>query len=222
MSQKLTKAHIEILTSNRNHVLITPNFEEVYKSVKSILTFKCLTCHSTFDCSVHSYKNAKKTGCPECKKIKTSETHKGKIISHETRALIGEKTSQRVGSLKNRFGESHPRFKGGYGRDKKTRSTLDYCWINGIKKLYNNTCVLTGVKNKLDCHHLDSWNQYISRRHDLTNGVLIAHEVHEAFHKTYGFGNNTEAQFSEFCKNRYNVNWIEIKTTNLHSEIITH
>lgn len=211
MSQKLTKAHIEDLAFNRNHVLITPNFEEVYKSVKSTLTFKCLTCQSTFECTVHSYKNAKKTGCPECKKVKTSQIHRGKILSNETRALIGEKASQRPGSLKKKFGENHPRFKGGYGRDKKTRSTLDYCWMNGIKKLYNRTCVLTGAKTKLECHHLDSWNQAIDRRHDLKNGVLIAHEVHEAFHKTYGYGNNTEAQFSEFCKNRYNVDWCEIR-----------
>jgi hypothetical protein len=83
--------------------------------------------------------------------------------------------------------------------------------MNGIKKLYNRTCVLTGAKTKLECHHLDSWNQAIDRRHDLKNGVLIAHEVHEAFHQTYGYGNNTEAQFSEFCKNRYNMDWFEIK-----------
>lgn len=68
-------------------------------------------------------KPQKKTGCPECKKIKTSQTHKGKILSNKTRALIGEKASQRTGSLKNKFGENHPCFKGGYGRDKKTRST---------------------------------------------------------------------------------------------------
>nr|AWX53464.1 hypothetical protein [Scotinosphaera sp. NIES-154] len=211
MSNKLTKTQIENLAFSRNHLLITPNFTEVYKNVKSVLTFECLTCHSTFECSVHSYKNARKTGCPECKKIKTSQTHKGKILSNETRALIGEKASQRTGSLKNRFGENHPCFKGGYGRDKKTRSTLDYCWINGIKKLYNRKCVLTETKTNLECHHLDSWNQAIDRRHDLKNGVLITHEIHKTFHKTYGYGNNTEAQFSAFCKNVYNVDWFEMK-----------
>ena len=36
-------------------------------------------------------------------------------------------------------------------------------------------------------------------------------EVHDAFHKTYGYGNNTEAQFAEFCKNRYHVDWFEIR-----------
>ncbi len=211
MSKRLTKTEIENLALTRNHVLITPNFEEVYKSVKSTLTFQCLTCQSTFECTVHSYKNAKKTGCPECKKVKVSETHKGKILSKETRSLIGEKASQRTGSLTNKFGENHPRFKGGYGRDKKTRSTADYCWINGIKKLYNRTCVLTGAKTNLECHHLDSWNNVIDRRYDLTNGVLIASEIHDAFHKTYGYGNNTEAQFAEFCKNRYNADWFEMK-----------
>ena len=104
MSQKLTRVHIEELTLSRNHVLITPNFEEVYKNVKSTLMFQCLTCQSTFECTVHSYKNAKKTGCPECKKLKTSQTHQGKQVSKETRALIGEKARQRPGSLKDKFG----------------------------------------------------------------------------------------------------------------------
>nr|UCS09770.1 hypothetical protein [Oedocladium carolinianum]UCS09805.1 putative HNH homing endonuclease [Oedocladium carolinianum] len=205
ISKKLTKIDIENLALARNHLLITSNFEEVYKSVKSALTFQCLTCQSTFECTVHSYKNAKKTGCPKCKKVKISETHKGKMVSKKTRTLISEKASRRPGSLKNKFGEDHPKFKGGYGRDKKTRSTLDYCWMNGIKKLYNRTCILTGVKQKLECHHLDSWDHAIDKRHDLKNGVLITYEVHDAFHKTYGYGKNTEAQFSEFCKNRYNV-----------------
>lgn len=113
--------------------------------------------------------------------MKTSQTHQGKQVSNETRALIGEKARQRPGSLKNKFGENHPCFKGGYGRDKKTRSTLDYNWINGIKKLYHRRCVLTGVQTKLECHHLESWNKAVDRRHDLKNGVLIAQEVHDAF-----------------------------------------
>jgi len=42
--------------------------------------------------------------------------------------------------------------------------------------------------------------------------VLIAHEVHEAFHKAHGYGNNTEAQFLEFCKNLHSIEYrFEIK-----------
>lgn len=127
MSKKLTKTSIENLAFERNHILITPDFEKAYKNIKSFLLFKCLTCQTKFECSAHSYKNAKKTGCPGCKKKNLSKIQKGKTLTKETRALIGQKASKRSGSLKNKFGENHPRFKGGYGRDIKKRSTDDYC-----------------------------------------------------------------------------------------------
>nr|ALO21125.1 putative LAGLIDADG homing endonuclease [Carteria crucifera] len=211
MSKKLSKNEIEQIAKDRNHVLITPNFEQVYQNVQSRLEFKCLTCGATFEASVHSYKNAKKTGCPGCKKVKASETHTGKTVSEKTRALISEKASQRPGSLTNKFGEAHPRFKGGYGRDKKSRSSADYVWMNSVKKLCNYKCVLTDAKTNLHCHHLNSWNIAVDKRHDLANGVLIEAQVHNNFHTKYGYGNNTEAQFAEFCQTNYGVCWSEIK-----------
>ena len=119
------------------------------------MKFKCLTCHANFETTVHSYKNAKKTGCPTCKQLITSKTHSGKIISKETRLLIGQKASQRPGSLLGVTGENHPRFSGGYGRDFNNRSTLDYKWINEIKHLFQRSCALTGSKTELVCHHLE-------------------------------------------------------------------
>lgn len=211
MSKKITKKQIMLLASERNHELLEIDFEEKYKDINSRVEFKCLTCKTTFETSVRSYKNAKKTGCPNCKKIMTSKTHKGKVIREETRALIGEKASQRAGSLKGQFGSNHPRYKGGYARDFQNPSSLDYVWKNAIKKLYKNTCVLTGVKTNLVCHHLESWNNCPERRYDISNGVLIAKIVHNQFHTEYHFGNNTETQFAEFCKKYYNVDWLILK-----------
>ncbi len=172
----------------------------------------------TFETSARSYKNAKKTGCPCCKKITASKTHKGKVVSEETRALIGEKASKRPGSLTGKFGPAHPRFKGGYSRDLENPSHLDYVWINAIKVLYKRMCVasaLTGAKTNLVCHHLEGWNWCSERRHDLTNGVLISRDVHDQFHKKYHFGDNTEAQFAEFCKEVYKIDWFELKKRKL-------
>jgi hypothetical protein len=167
MSKKLTKTSIANLAFKRNHILVTSNFEKTYENIKSLLLFKCRICQTEFRCTVHSYKNAKKTGCPGCKKRTLSKLHKGKILTEKTRTLIGQKASKRSGSLKNKFGENHPAFKGGYGRDKKTRSTVDYCWINEVKKRCNYKCVLTGSKINLKCHHLNSWNSCIEERYEL-------------------------------------------------------
>lgn len=99
MSNKLTKEQLIELAAKRNHTLICTDFDKEYNNVYSQLRFRCLTCSTEFETRVNSYKNAKKTGCPGCKKITTSQTHKGKIVSQETRALIGKKASERPGFL---------------------------------------------------------------------------------------------------------------------------
>lgn len=83
--------------------------------------------------------------------------------------------------------------------------------MNTVKKSYNYKGALTSSKTHLECHHLNSWNYYMNERYKVSNGVLISSEIHTAFHKIYGYGNNTEIQFSEFCKNYYGVNWFELK-----------
>nr|QIA47037.1 putative site-specific DNA endonuclease [Colemanosphaera charkowiensis]QIA47076.1 putative site-specific DNA endonuclease [Colemanosphaera charkowiensis] len=217
MTQRLTKETLEQLATERNHVLLSTDFEQEYKSVKSVMKFKCLTCNTEFQCTVHSYKNAKKTGCPTCKKLTASNMHKGKVVSEQTRALIRKKASEHPGSLLGVTGENHPRYKGGYGRDKNQRSNADYIWINAVKKLYNRTCVLTGVKTKLVCHHLEGWNICLERRYDISNGVCITEDVHKKFHNFYGYGNNTEVQFAEFCEKNFNINWYALKERYLTS-----
>lgn len=150
MSRKTTRADVMLLASTRNHELLnSEEFESTYKDVHSKLSFKCNTCGATFTTTLHSYKNAKKTGCPGCKDITTQETHTGKIVSTETRAKIGGKASQRVGSLTGKTGPAHPRYTGGSARDDQFGSNADYAWKNAVKKRYKRTCVLTGIKEPI-------------------------------------------------------------------------
>ncbi len=212
MSKKLTLQDIQQLAHSRGHSIVNPLlFEKSYKSVKSIIEIYCSKCNTVFKTSVASYKNAKQTGCSTCKNRKASETHSNKIVSSKTRILIGTKASLRPGSLKGKSGEQHPRFQNAPGRDIRKRSTEDYYWINGIKKLYARRCVLSKTTEQLVCHHLDAWNLFPEKRYDITNGVLLAKEVHKKFHACYGYGNNTEFQFSEFCERFYDVNWSDLK-----------
>jgi hypothetical protein len=123
MTRKLTKEDIEEIATTRNHSV--KSFEN-YENVHSKIQIHCNTCSTTWETTVHKYKNAKKTGCPECKKRTTSETHKGKVTSAETKRKIGEKASQRPGSLTGQTGVNHPRYKGGVARDLKKPSFEDY------------------------------------------------------------------------------------------------
>lgn len=111
-----------------------------YKNVNSRVKFRCNICspsNNAWETTVRSYLNAKKSGCPGCKKRVASETHKGKVTSEETKRKIGEKASQRPGSLTGVTGEAHPRFKGGTARDLKRPSYADYAWKTSVRKRCN-------------------------------------------------------------------------------------
>ncbi len=212
MSKKLTREDLTKLAESSNHSIIS--FDN-YKNVHSFITVGCNTCNSTFETSVDSYKNAKQTGCLECKKAATSKTHKNKVVSNQTGHKIGLKASQRIGSLTIRFGNQHPRFKNGSGRDLKNPSKLDYDWKNSVRKRCQQMCVITKEKWKVGerfvCHHLNSYDVNIDQRYLPENGVFLKREIHKKFHDTYDYGNNTEQQFAEFCRFFYNIDWFSRK-----------
>lgn len=213
MSRKLTQQDLQEIATQRNHEI--SSFEN-YSNVHSKIEIKCHTCGTTFTTSAHSYKNAKKTGCPCCKKQTTSETHQGKRTSEETKRKIGEKASQRPGSLTGKTGIQHPRYKGGYGRDLDNPSNEDYKWKQEVRKRCKYTCIVTLEKQKRGqkgyaCHHLNSWNLYEEQRYLPENGVYLKKEIHKKFHNEYSYGNNTEDQFATFCQEHYGFDWYERK-----------
>lgn len=198
----------EKIASQRNHSVLSTNN---YKNIHSKIRVFCYSCESSFETTAHSYKNAKQTGCPECKKHITSITHKNKVTTSETKKLISLKASQRVGNLLGVTGKNHPAWKGGYGRSLNIPSTQEYFWKKKVLKAYNYKCALTGSTSNLVCHHLNGWNAYPKQRFDVLNGVVLAKEIHSKFHTVYKFGNNTETQFIEFCSLQYNVDWLTLK-----------
>jgi hypothetical protein len=133
------------------------------------------------------------------------------MVSEQTRELISKKAKLRPGSLTGKTGEDHPRYKGGYARDITKRSNADYVWINAVKALYKKECFLSKNKTNLVCHHLYSWNSYPDKRYAIENGVCITKTIHKQFHNEYGYGNNTEEQFADFCLKHYNIDWYRRK-----------
>lgn len=62
-------------------------------------------------------------------------------------------------------------------------------WSRDIKKLYKNTCVVTGLPQfecELASHHLFSKKQNPHLQYSLLNGLPLAKQVHKAFHKNCG------------------------------------
>lgn len=56
---------------------------------------------------------------------------------------------------------------------------------------------------ELQAHHIDSWDWCKERRFDESNLSTTCVECHKEFHRIYGRGRNTEAQFVEFKEGRH-------------------
>lgn len=208
MTQKIPFSKIVELTTSRNHEIL--NMEN-YQNVHSKIFFFCKNCKTKFETPLHSYKKAKKTGCPQCKKQLISAVQKNKKVSLETRFKIGKANIGKRGSLKGRTGKHHPRWKGGIYTRSKGSSTEAYLWRQAVMQVYSKKCCLTGALSNLECHHLNSWDLFPQKRNCIQNGVLIAKEVHKKFHQKYGYGKNTEKQFTEFCLTLFSLDWILLK-----------
>ena len=66
---------------------------------------------------------------------------------------------------------------------------------------YTCDCCGDSSGGNLVSHHKDSFNWCKERRNDLSNGVCLCEKCHTEFHKKYGYGDNTEAQYIEFKAN---------------------
>lgn len=92
--------------------------------------------------------------------------------------------------------------------ENKTRANLpeQRRWKKEVYKRDAYACVCCGSKksNTLRAHHLDGYNWCVGRRTDISNGVTLCDTCHKDFHANYGYGNNTEQQFSEWVLNKRN------------------
>jgi RNA polymerase subunit RPABC4/transcription elongation factor Spt4 len=88
MSHKKTKDFYIELAQSRNHNIIV--FQNNETPASGTLTIQCNTCGIEFTTTAKSYVNARKTGCPNCKRIATSKQWKGK-----TRSLTPEQAAKK-------------------------------------------------------------------------------------------------------------------------------
>jgi RNA polymerase subunit RPABC4/transcription elongation factor Spt4 len=83
------------LCRERNHTLLN-KYVEVGTEGKKTYKIKilCNTCEKEFDTSCHSYKNARKTGCPNCKKESLSKHWTGKVRTASPEQIKQKKAIQ--------------------------------------------------------------------------------------------------------------------------------
>lgn len=72
-------------------------------------------------------------------------------------------------------------------------------WTYDVLAKANFTCDKCGQRGgSLHAHHLNGFNKFPEQRLDPENGVCLCSNCHDAFHDTYGRGDNIADQYKEF------------------------
>lgn len=146
---------------------------EKYTNAHQKLSFEC-KCGEKFTTSFDEFKNQNRRQCKPCGYNKNSgDSH----YKYNQQLTTEERTLRRYGL----YGQ------GGYN------------WTLEVYKKDHYRCTCCGNKPRsLNAHHLDGYNWCKEKRFDVENGVTLCMICHKAFHKVYGYGNNTKQQFDEF------------------------
>jgi len=80
-------------------------------------------------------------------------------------------------------------------------------WRKNVFERDKYTCQITGKRSVGDIisHHIKSFSNNPDLRFEVNNGFTMGKELHNKFHKTYGYGNNTRRQLEEFKLNIQNI-----------------
>lgn len=72
-------------------------------------------------------------------------------------------------------------------------------WRNAVFKRDDYRCQITGRRGgNLVAHHIEAWGVSPELRFEVSNGITIDWAYHALFHRMFGQGGNTAAQFEQF------------------------
>jgi hypothetical protein len=77
-------------------------------------------------------------------------------------------------------------------------------WRKAVYERDHYACIACGDfrGGNLIAHHKESWATNKNLRLDIRNGVTACKSCHDGFHKKYGYGGNTSAQWQEFTEEK--------------------
>ena len=139
--------------------------------------------------------------------------HKGKHYSASTEFKKGHKKIGGVDFIKgvpsfkkgvpqlSTRGDKNCNWKGGVtSENEHIRKSIEYkLWQDSVFARDNFTDQKTGIRGgDLHAHHIQNFSSHPELRFAIDNGITLSVKSHRAFHKKYGFKNNTMEQLTEF------------------------
>ena len=200
---KIIKNYIEGKEGNGCKLLSTE-----YKNNKTPLKIQC-ACGEIFEVNFNNFQNGQKQ-CSKCGITRRSGEN-NPMNRPELREMVSKRQKELWRNEEYRShhcGENNPHWNPNLTDEerKKKRNIEGYSeWREDVYERDNYTCQCCG-NNKggnLNAHHLNCYHYDKEHRIDINNGITLCEDCHKEFHKIYGYGNNTIAQFREFLFNKY-------------------
>lgn len=161
------------------------------------------------ECEREYNNNRYKHTCELCGKTYRSG-RKDSIICNECNYSKVGKRGARILNSYDWSGENNPNYnptltdEERYYSRHRTKNPEYRNFVNEVLKRDNYTCqVSKNNKGKMIVHHLDCYSDFKDKRTDVNNGITLSEEIHNLYHKIYGYKHNTKEQFEEFLI-RYN------------------
>lgn len=96
------------------------------------------------------------------------------------------------------IGRKNRRFSWEESFRRRKRPYLTHVWRKMVLERDHEKCQVCGSDERLAVHHKDNWIDFPVKRLDIDNGVTMCQPHHIDFHKKYGQGRNTVAQWNRY------------------------
>ena len=143
---------------------------------------------------------SEQSNCSPLLKNKRGKVYKRSLETRLKISMANKGKKPVHGIKKGQVGKDHPSYIHGMGKNRDSNPEKREAWIKGVKEKSNFRCFITGETRKdyLACHHLNAWNWCVEERYDINNGVCISKEIHQDFHRIFGAGEVTTADFERY------------------------
>jgi len=120
--------------------------------------------------------------CQYCEKIfKNFPSNYRKYCSGKcsSNASIGRISSLRGIPRLEMRGKNHPRYNGNGRHDPDRKRIEAIIWRTRIFERDNWICQSCGEKEKLNAHHIKTWDKYPELRYEVNNGITLCRKCHQ-------------------------------------------